>query len=196
MIRYFERLTSPLIPFIQEGIICTMITRQPIDGTELRDMLPSMLLFATHVKESKPSINDQLDCCNPCKYPSASGKRLLWILSWDCLGLSLENNSLWVIVDRLAKVAHFVPVNTTYTGPQLAELYSSRIVCFHGVPMRIVSDRETQVILKFWERLHETMTTHLNFSSAYYPQTDGQTKQVNQIPENMLRVCALQYERS
>jgi hypothetical protein len=61
--------------------------------------------------------------------------------------------------------------------------------------MRIVSDRETQVISKFWERLHETMATHLNLSSAYYPQTDGQTK-VNQIPKNMLRVNALQYERS
>jgi hypothetical protein len=105
------------------------------------------------------------------------------ILSWHCLGLSLENDSLWVIVDRLAKVAHFIPINTTYTGLQLAELYR--------VHMRIVSDRETQVISKFWERLHETMATHLNLSSAYYPQTDGQTKQVNHIPKNMLIVCAL-----
>jgi hypothetical protein len=62
--------------------------------------------------------------------------------------------------------------------------------------MKIMSDRETQVISKFWERLHETMATHLNLSSSYYRQTDGQTKQVNQIPENMLRVYALQYERS
>jgi hypothetical protein len=99
-------------------------------------------------------------------------------------------------VDQLAKVAHFVPVNITYTRLQLAELYSSRIVCFYGAPMRIVSDRETQVISKFWERLHKTMATHLNLSSAYYPQIDGQTKQVNQIPKNMLRVCALQYNRS
>jgi hypothetical protein len=83
---------------------------------------------------------------------SESEKRLLWILSWDCLGFSLENNSLWVIVDQLAKVAHFVPINTTYTGPQLAELYNSRIVCFHGVPMRIVPGIGTQFILKFWER--------------------------------------------
>jgi hypothetical protein len=78
-------------------------------------------------------INDLLDCCNPCKYPGESGKRLLRILSWGCLGLNLENDSLWVIVDRLAKVAHFVLVNTTYTGLQLAELYVSRIVCVHGV---------------------------------------------------------------
>jgi hypothetical protein len=53
--------------------------------------------------------------------------------------------SLWVIVNRLTKVAHFRLVKTTYTGPQLAELYSYRIVCFHGVPMRIVSDRERKL---------------------------------------------------
>jgi hypothetical protein len=88
-------------------------------------------------------------------------------------------DSLWEIVDRLAKVAHFISIKMTYTRPQLAELYSSRIVCFHGVPMRSVSDRETQVILTFWERMHETLDTHLNFSSAYHPQSNGQTKRVN-----------------
>jgi hypothetical protein len=77
-------------------------------------------------------------------------------------------NSLCVIVDRLTKVVHFRPVKTTYTGPQLAELYMPRIVCFHGVPMRIVSDRETQFILMFWDRLPETLDTHWNFSSAYH----------------------------
>jgi hypothetical protein len=65
-------------------------------------------------------------------------------------------------------------VKTTYTEPQLVEFYSCRIVCFHRVPMRIVSDRETQVISMFWEMLHETLDTHWNFSSAYHPHTDGQ----------------------
>jgi hypothetical protein len=72
----------------------------------------------------------------------------------------------------------------------------SRIVCLHGVPNRIVSDRGTRFILKFWERLHETMDTYLNFSSTYHLQTDGQTKRVNQIIEDMLRACALPYEGS
>jgi hypothetical protein len=71
--------------------------------------------------------------------------------------------SLWVIVDRLTKVAHFRPVKMTYIRPQLAELNMPKIVCFHAVPMRIVSDGETQVISKFWERLHETLDTHWNF---------------------------------
>jgi hypothetical protein len=57
--------------------------------------------------------------------------------------------------------------------------------------MRIVSDRETKFILKFWERLHETLDTHLNFSFAYYHQIDGQTEGVNQILEDILRACAL-----
>jgi transposase InsO family protein len=59
-----------------------------------------------------------------------------------------------------------------------------------------VSDRGTQFTSKFWERLHETLDIQLHFSSAYHPQTDGQTKRVNQILGDMLRACALQYVRS
>jgi hypothetical protein len=105
-------------------------------------------------------------------------------------------NYIWVIVDWLTKVTYFIPVKTMYTGPQLAELYISRIVCLHGVPKKIVFDRRTQFTSKFWERLHESMDTKLNFSSAYHPQTDGQTERVHQVLEDMLRACALQYGRS
>jgi transposase InsO family protein len=85
---------------------------------------------------------------------------------------------------------------TTYFRLQLAELYMSRIVCLHGVPKKIVSDRGTQFTLRFWERVHETLDTQLCFSSACHPQTDGQIERVNQILEDMLRACALQYGRS
>jgi transposase InsO family protein len=101
-----------------------------------------------------------------------------------------------IAMDQLTKVAHFIPVKTAYSGPQLAELYMSRIVCLHGVLKKIVSDRGTQFTSKFWERLHETLDTQLRFSSAYQPQTDGQTERVNQILEDILRACALQYGRS
>jgi hypothetical protein len=62
-------------------------------------------------------------------------------------------------VDHLTKVAHFIPVKTTHSGARLAELYMSRIVCLHGVPKRIVSDRGTQFTSRFWEKLHESMDT-------------------------------------
>jgi hypothetical protein len=74
-------------------------------------------------------------------------------------------DSIWAIVHRLTKVAHFIPVRTTYIGAKLADLYMSRIVCLHGVPKKIVSDRGTQFTFRFWEKLHESMDTKLNFSS-------------------------------
>jgi hypothetical protein len=105
-------------------------------------------------------------------------------------------DSIWVIIDRLTKVAHFIPIKTTYSRLQLVELYMSRIVSLHGVLKKIVSDRGTQLTSKFWERLHETLDTQLRFNSAYHPQTDGQTERFNQILEDMLKACAVQYGRS
>jgi hypothetical protein len=105
-------------------------------------------------------------------------------------------DSIWVIVDLFTKVAHFIPVKMTYSVAKLAELYMSRIVCLHGVPRKIVSDRGSQFTSKFWEKLHESMDTKLNFSSAYHPQMDGQTERTNQILEDMLSACALKYRKS
>jgi hypothetical protein len=73
---------------------------------------------------------------------------------------------IWVIVDRLAKVAHFIPVKTTYSGAKLEELYMSRIMCLHRVTKKIMSGRGSQFTSTFWEKLHESMYTILNFSSA------------------------------
>jgi hypothetical protein len=78
-------------------------------------------------------------------------------------------DSIWVIVDWLTKVAHFIPVKMTYLGAKLAELYMSRIVYLHGVPKKIMSDRGSQFTTKFWKKLHGSMDTKLNFSSAYHP---------------------------
>ena len=83
-----------------------------------------------------------------------------------------------------------------YTIPKLAELYFARVVCLHGVPKKIVSDRGTQFTSQFWKKLHELMDTRLNFSSAYHPQTDGQTERINQILEDMLRASALKNGQS
>jgi hypothetical protein len=99
-------------------------------------------------------------------------------------------DSIWVIVDRLTKVAHF-PVNTTYKGSQLVKLYMARIVCLHGVSKKIISDRGSQFTSRFWKSLHEN--TKLNFSSAYHPQTDGQIERTTQVLEDMLRACALKH---
>ena len=71
-------------------------------------------------------------------------------------------DSIWVIVDRLTKVAHFIPMRTTYTSAKLAELYMSRIVCLHGVPKKIVSDRGTQFTSHFWQK-RSRYSVHFSF---------------------------------
>jgi hypothetical protein len=86
---------------------------------------------------------------------------------------SRGNNSIWAIVDRLTKLAHFVPVSTTYRVRQYTELYISHIVRYHGIPMTIISDRGSSFVARFWEQLHECLGTHIIWSSAYHPQTNG-----------------------
>jgi hypothetical protein len=77
-------------------------------------------------------------------------------------------DSIWVIVDRLTKIAHFILVKTKYTREQLAILYMEKIVCLHRVPKKIVSDRGSQFTSHFWKVVHESLGTKLNFSTAYH----------------------------
>ena len=78
-------------------------------------------------------------------------------------------DSIWVIVDRLTKSAHFLPVKVTYPVSKYAELYLTQIVYLHGVPKTIVSDRGPQFMSQFWDELHKAMGTTLLFSTAYHP---------------------------
>ena len=105
----------------------------------------------------------------------------------------IGHDAIWVIMDRLTKVAHFIPVHVTYGGAKLAELYLTHIVRLHGVPKVIVSDRGTQFTSRFWKNLHELLGTKLFLSTAFHPQTGGQVERTNQILEDMLRACVLEH---
>ncbi|TYK09586.1 pol protein [Cucumis melo var. makuwa] len=100
---------------------------------------------------------------------------------------------IWVIVDRLTKSAHFVPGKSTYTASKWGQLYMIEIVRLHGVPVSIISDRDARFTSKFWKRLQLSLGTRLNFSTAFHPQTDGQTERLNQILKDMLRACVLEF---
>jgi hypothetical protein len=80
-------------------------------------------------------------------------------------------DSIWVIIDRLTKIAHFLPIKVKYLVIAYTELYIARILSLHGVPKTIVSDRGPQFVSKFWEELHKSLGTKLLHSSAYHPQT-------------------------
>ena len=105
-------------------------------------------------------------------------------------------DSIWVIVDRLTKSAHFIPVNIKYFLESLTSLYVSEIVRLHGVPSSIVSDRDPRFTSRFWESLHKALGTKLRLSSSYHPQTDGQTERTIQSLEELLRACVLEQRGS
>jgi hypothetical protein len=105
-------------------------------------------------------------------------------------------DSIWVIMDELSKFAHFIPVHTHYDVRRYAEIYIARVLCLHGVQKTIISDRGLQFVARFWEQLHASFGTHLIHSLTYHPHMDGQTKQVNQILEDMLRAYVMEYKGS
>jgi len=105
-------------------------------------------------------------------------------------------DSIWVIVERLTKSAHFIPINIIFSLEKLTSLYISEIVKLHGVPSSIVSDRDPRFTSRFWESLNRALGTKLRISSAYHPQTDGQTERTIQSLEDFLRVCVLEQKGS
>jgi hypothetical protein len=105
-------------------------------------------------------------------------------------------DSIWVIVDRLTNFAHFIPVNTTYKVQKYAEVYIACVLCLHEVSKTIISDRGSQFVARFLEQLHVSLGTHLIHISAYYSKTDDQTERVNQILEDMLQACVMEYPGS
>lgn len=105
-------------------------------------------------------------------------------------------NAVWVIVDRLTKVARFIPMKKTWSMEQMAEAYSNEIIRLHGVPREIVSDRDPRFLSHFWSSLQKAFGTNLKLSTAFHAATDGQTERTIQTLEDMLRACALEFQGS
>jgi transposase InsO family protein len=97
------------------------------------------------------------------------------------------NDTIVVFIDKLTKLAHFAPTVITVTAPKLAEIMLTRIIVQHGVPKAIVSDRDPRFISNMWRALWSMLGTSLDMSTAYHPQTDGQTERMNRTLEEMLR---------
>ncbi|GJP47876.1 hypothetical protein CLOM_g7051 [Closterium sp. NIES-68] len=97
------------------------------------------------------------------------------------------NDAILVVVDRLTKMAHFIACQQTITAEQTAQLFIANVIRLHGLPSAIISDRDPKFTSKFWRHLWDQFGTKLQFSSAYHPQTDGQTERVNQTMEQLIR---------
>ncbi|GJS31961.1 putative reverse transcriptase domain-containing protein [Tanacetum coccineum] len=99
-------------------------------------------------------------------------------------------DTIWVIVERLTKSAHFLPIKKKDSMEKLTRLYLKEIVCRHGVPISIISDRDSHFTSIFWRSLQEALGANLNMSITYHPQIDGQSARTIQTLEDMLRACS------
>lgn len=150
--------------------------------------------------------------CRPCqenKTPNQRPARLLqplpvplepWAnISVDfVIGLPTStegNDSIAVIVDRLTKMVKFLPCQKTITAESFARLFFARVFDIHGMPLSIVSDRDSKFVSQFWRELHRLLGCRLRLSSAYHPQTDGQTERANRTMQDMLRCFVTSVDR-
>ncbi|GJR19955.1 putative reverse transcriptase domain-containing protein [Tanacetum coccineum] len=106
---------------------------------------------------------------------------------------SNEHDTIWVIVDRLTKSAHFILTRETDSMETLTRLYIKEIVSWHEVPISIISDRDSQFTSRFWKSLQSALGTQLDMSTTYHPETDGQSERTIQTLEDMLRACVIDF---
>ncbi|GJR64644.1 putative reverse transcriptase domain-containing protein [Tanacetum coccineum] len=109
---------------------------------------------------------------------------------------SSGHGTIWVIMDRLNKSAHFLPMREDYNMERLARLYLNEIIARHGVPISIILDHDSHFTSRFWQSMQEALGTRLDMSMAYHPQTDGQSERTIQTLKDMLRACVLDFRGS
>ncbi|GJV51983.1 putative reverse transcriptase domain-containing protein [Tanacetum coccineum] len=102
-------------------------------------------------------------------------------------------DTIWVIVDRLTKSAHFLPIRENDPLDKLARLYLNRIVARHGIPASIICDRDGRFTSNFWRSFQKALGTDISMSTAYHPETDGQSERTIQTLEDMLRACVIDF---
>lgn len=168
-------------------------------------------LLRDHVwwKTMTKDVQTYCDSCMTCKRSKPNNQRpygLLHSLSvphtpWEAIGIDFVGplpesrnrdssfDSVTVIIDHLTCMVHLVPSRINYTAKQVAELVFTEVYKHHGLPARIVSDRDVIFTSLFWSHLHKLMGTELRLSSAYHPESDGATERANRTVTQMLRQC-------
>ena len=133
------------------------------------------------------------------KYPGKLQPSDIPQMKWECISMDFVTglpkshgyDSIFVVVDMLTKMTHLFPVHKDDKAKDIAHVFMKGVFLHHGLPRRIISDRDSKFTSNFWKAIFEATGTQLSFSTAYHPQTDGQTERVNQVIEDMLRAYCM-----
>ncbi|GJT56253.1 putative reverse transcriptase domain-containing protein [Tanacetum coccineum] len=135
-------------------------------------------------------------------WPNMKAEIAIYVWKWENITMdfvtklpktSTDQDTIWVIVDRLTKSTHFLPMRENDSMEKLTRQYLKEVVTRHGVPVSIISDRDGRFTSQFWQSLQKALGTQLDMSMAYHPQTDGQTERTIQTLEDMLRACVIDF---
>ena len=201
-LRYRERVVVPQLTDLREEILMKFHFFRfavYLGGTKMyRDLRRQY-----YRSGMERHVGDFVRRCLTCQQVKAEHQRptgllhLLEIVEWKWEHITMEfvthlprtsqkHDTVWVIVDRLTKSAHFLAVRMTFTLEEFCKMYIREIVRLHGVPVSIVSDRDPRFMAQFWKSFQKAMGTQLSMSTAFHPQTDGQSERTIQILEDML----------
>jgi hypothetical protein len=151
----------------------------------------------------KGETTEYLGRCQNCQHVKAQHQHLTGLLQpllvpewkWETISLDFitglpktqkKNDSITVVINKLSKSAHFIPVKSTFKAINITEILMKQIFRLNVIPKMVISDRDVKFTSAFWKELFAGLNTNLNFSMSYHPQTDGQTERKNQIIEDML----------
>jgi hypothetical protein len=171
----------------------------------------ALLLRAYWWPRFRRDVNAYIRSCDTCQRSKSSRQLPAGLLQplptpqqpWKSLSMDfitdLPNSegfdSILVVIDRFTKMGHFIPCRKTITAPELAKLFLTNIFRLHGLPLDIVSDRGSVFTAQFWRALTSSLNIQQNLSSAFHPESDGQTERVNQVLEQYLR-CYVDYQQT
>ncbi|GJY54485.1 putative reverse transcriptase domain-containing protein [Tanacetum coccineum] len=147
----------------------------------------------TSRRMSRPNIKDHQDCWYSLRLLEVELDQITMDFVTKLPKTSQGYDTIWVIVDRLTKSAIFTPMRETDPMDKLARIYLKEVVTRHGVPVSIICDRDLRFASNFWRSLQNALGTNLDMSTAYHPQTDGQSERTIQTLEDMLRACVIDF---
>lgn len=172
-----------------------MVHYSPVGGLSGILVTTKKISELVYWKGMRKDVQNFIDNCDVCKMNKSENVRTLGMLQpldipnrlWEDISMdfiealphSYGKTVIWVVVDRLSKYAHLLPLAHPYTASIVASLFMEHIYKLHGMPLSIVSDQDPVFTRNFWQELFKLSKVKLCFSSAYHPQLDGQTEVVN-----------------